>query len=218
MLHLENDAPIPDPSDADVFSASCNQWIQFRHPGVAALRDFGTLGRESYLVVEFPDGRRLDRMQETERRNGRFLTWIMSQVADAMAKAPFPARWLFPQSVVIPPAGIPVVTDLAAIHLFHSATREPAVPPLSRDWGTCAWARTFHDVLTARPRRPRNSETTFFLRDEVENDLIEAGVPPDVASMLIDILTEGEPGTSWTLEGVAALCRSAVSEGPLANQ
>ncbi len=105
--------------DPQAFPLRWESWRQPR-PHVAQLLDAGEFDSRPYLVVEFNDGVRLDRLIGDEQLEGATLMQIFSQVAKTLADDPTPHPLLCTASIVVDEQDQPTLVDWAASAEFDS--------------------------------------------------------------------------------------------------
>jgi hypothetical protein len=105
----------------ETFRTACVRWMQPR-PHVARVLDAGEFDSRPYVVIEFSDGVRLDRLAGDQRLDGTTLMRIFGQIARSLTadeKRPHPSLGL--SSIVLDDANQPTLIDWAAAAEFNSS-------------------------------------------------------------------------------------------------
>jgi serine/threonine-protein kinase len=104
-----------DPSFVERFRREAQSAADLNHPNIVSLFDYGSDGHDSYIVMEFIDGRSLDDILVTERRlmpeRSAEIALEVSKALDRAHKAGIVHRDIKPGNIMITRSGQTKVTD-----------------------------------------------------------------------------------------------------------
>ncbi|GIF03489.1 serine/threonine-protein kinase [Actinoplanes siamensis] len=115
-----------DPGFRQRFEHEARAMAAVRHPGVAAVHDFGTTGHGAYLVMARIDGQPLDRLiARRGRLSAEETTALVAQVAGALQsvhRAGIVHRDVTPGNLIVEPDGNVVLVDFGVARSALSVT------------------------------------------------------------------------------------------------
>ena len=186
IIQVAHEALCDQPNFLEIFRANCTQWMRPR-ANVARLLDAGEYQSRPYLVGEFVDGLRLDRLSNETHMDVAALMRVFLHLTETLIANPgIPHPNMSVSSIVIDSNNQSVLLDWAAAVEFGRTLENSSN---GTEMTARRLAKTFCDAVFALDRSSP-SDPICYDKATLCDDLIARGVIPAIAKSLALIAIE----------------------------